>query len=426
MKQKQKLQRMHWVYSSLFANIAMGPLSTIVVLYILEKGGSVIEASFAITGGTLISIFASYVWGKFSDIYQRRKIQIMISYIGLSISLLILYWATTPLEIILIYIFYAFMITANATPLNLIIMETIPENYWKRAFSNLQLASSLGGTIGLGISFFTTFAIPVKLLVIVLFFISLISIDLTYSLIPEPKERKERKLFALNLNAFLSRIFLTPFLWVRLTNESIIKTIKNFNFKKFRKTKIYNLYMAIFLFYIGSGLFNTVYPAGLKVIGLNESLVFLVIFIGMVIQTSTYFYIGINKRMIATNYNLYRSLVLRGASYFLIGITFLFTATVVLDSNLIIYPLAAGIAFAIFYTVSNVIVFESIGEKGRGRALGFYTSMIQVGTLVGALASGYISFYLGYWADFMLAGAFVLFSLRFFRALGNEKSENKA
>ncbi|MDP8011905.1 MAG: MFS transporter [Thermoplasmata archaeon] len=422
----EKKQNMRWVYSSLFANIAQGPLSTIVVLYILEKGGSVIEASFAITGGTLISIIASYVWGKFSDIYQRRKIQIMISYIGLSLSLFILYLAKTPLEIILIYIFYSFMITANATPLNLIIMETIQESYWKRAFSNLQLASSLGGTIGLGISFLTTFAIPVKLLIILLFFISLISINLSYIMIPESKERRERKLFVLNLNAFISRLFITPFLWVRLTNESIIHMIKNFNFKEFRKTKIFKLYMAIFLFYIGSGLFNTVYPAGLKVAGLNESLVFLVIFIGMVVQTSMYFYIGINKRMIATNYNLYRSLILRGSSYLVIGLTFLFTATLVLYSNLIIYPLAAGIAFAIFYTVSNVLVFESIGEKGRGRALGFYTSMIQIGTLVGALTSGYISFYIGYWSDFMLAGVFVLLSLIFFRALETKKSGKNA
>ncbi|MGC8672498.1 MAG: MFS transporter [Thermoplasmata archaeon] len=420
----EKRQNMRWVYSSLFANIAMGPLSTIVVLYILEKGGTVIEASFAITGGTLISIFASFVWGKFSDIYPRRKIQIMLAYIGLSISLLILYWAKTPLEIILIYIFYSFMATASATPLNLLIMETVEENFWKRAFSNLQLASSLGGTIGLGISFFTTIAIPVKLLLIVLFFISLISIDLTYALIPETKERRERKLFALNMHAFLSRIFITPFLWVRLTNESVLKSIKNFKLNEFRKTKIFKLYMAIFLFYIGSGLFNTVYPAGLKQIGLNETLVFLVIFIGMVVQTSTYFYIGINKRMIATNENLYRSLMLRGSSYMLIGITFLFTATAVLYTNLIIYPLAAGIAFSIFYTVSNVIVFESIGEKGRGRALGFYTAMIQIGTLLGAMASGYISYYIGYWLNFMLAGAFVITSITFFRALLERNSKN--
>lgn len=417
MAPKEKKQNMRWVYSTLFANIAQGPLSTIIVLYILERGGSVIEASFAITGGTLISIFASYIWGKFSDVFARRKIQIMLSYIGLAISLVILYWATKPLEIILIYIFYSFMITANATPLNLIIIETIPENLWKRAFSNLQLASSLGGTIGLGISFLVTFAIPVKLLLIVLFFISLISIDLSYSLIPESLQRKERKLFVLNLNAFISRIFITPFLWVRLTNESIIKSIKNFKFREFKKTKIFKLYMAIFLFYIGSGLFNTVYPAGLKEIGLNESMVFLVMFLGMVIQTSTYFFIGINKKMIATNNNLYRSLILRGSSYVLIGLTFLTTAEIVLYTNSIIYPLAAGIAFAIFYTVSNVIVFESIGDKARGRALGFYTSMIQIGTLTGALASGYISFYIGYWLDFILAGFFVLSSLMFFKAL---------
>ena len=196
--------------------------------------------------------------------FQRRRFQILISYIGLSASMILLYFAKNSLEIIAIYTFNSFIVAASASPLNILIMETVPEDLWKRAFSNLQLAGSLGGTIGLGLSFLVTYAIPIKLLIIILFYISLISINLSYMLILETFEKKERRVFALNLHAFLSRIFLTPFVWVRLTNESIIKSIKNFTLKKFMRTNIFNLYMAIFLFYIGSGLFNTVYPAGLK------------------------------------------------------------------------------------------------------------------------------------------------------------------
>ena len=408
-------KNMHWVYSTIFANIAQGPLSTLIVLYILEKGGSVIEASLAITFGTLISIPASLMWGKVSDIYPEREMQILISYIGLSASIILLYFANTPLEIIIIYTFNSFIVSASASPLNLLIMETVPENLWKIAFSNLQLAGSLGGTIGLGLSFLVTYVIPLKLLIIILFYVSLISINLSYMLIPKTIERGERKIFALNLHAFLSRIFVTPFVWVRLTNESLIHTIRNFNLKKFIKTKIFSLYMAIFLFYIGSGLFNTIYPAGLKKVGLNESLVFLVIFVGMVVQTATYFYIGYNKKLIATDENFKKSIILRGSSYIMIGLIFLLFPFMVLYTNLIIYPLAAGIAFSIFYTVSNVIVFESIGNKARGRMLGLYTSLIQIGVLIGAVFSGFISYYLGYWLDFVIAGIFVIMSLNFFK-----------
>ncbi|MEM0078541.1 MAG: hypothetical protein QW155_05855, partial [Thermoplasmata archaeon] len=335
--------------------------------------------------------------------------------IGLSASIILLYFANTPLEIIIIYTFNSFIVSASASPLNLLIMETVPENLWKIAFSNLQLAGSLGGTIGLGLSFLVTYVIPLKLLIIILFYVSLISINLSYMLIPKTIERGERKIFALNLHAFLSRIFVTPFVWVRLTNESLIHTIRNFNLKKFIKTKIFSLYMAIFLFYIGSGLFNTIYPAGLKKVGLNESLVFLVIFVGMVVQTATYFYIGYNKKLIATDENFKKSIILRGSSYIMIGLIFLLFPFMVLYTNLIIYPLAAGIAFSIFYTVSNVIVFESIGNKARGRMLGLYTSLIQIGVLIGAVFSGFISYYLGYWLDFVIAGIFVIMSLNFFK-----------
>ncbi|MEM4589190.1 MAG: MFS transporter, partial [Thermoplasmata archaeon] len=124
---------------------------------------------------------------------------------------------------------------------------------------------------------------------------------------------------------------------------------------------------------------------------------------------------GYNKKLIATDENFKKSIILRGSSYIMIGLIFLLFPFMVLYTNLIIYPLAAGIAFSIFYTVSNVIVFESIGNKARGRMLGLYTSLIQIGVLIGAVFSGFISYYLGYWLDFVIAGIFVIMSLNFFK-----------
>jgi len=134
----------------------------------------------------------------------------------------------------------------------------------------------------------------------------------------------------------------------------------------------------------------------------------------MLVQTATYFYIGNNKKIISTNENFMKSLILRGVSYMAIGIIFLMAPFAILYLNLIIYPLAAGIAFSIFYTVSNVMVFEAIGNRARGRMLGLYTSLIQIGVLIGATISGYIFYYLGFWVDFIIAGICVLLSLNFF------------
>ena len=47
--------------------------------------------------------------------------------------------------------------------------------------------------------------------------------------------------------------------------------------------------------------------------------------------------------------------------------------------------------------------------------LGLYTSLIQIGVLIGAVFSGFISYYLGYWLDFVIAGIFVIMSLNFFK-----------
>jgi MFS family permease len=403
---------LRWIYNTIFANIAMGPLSTIIVLYILETGGGVIEASYAITAGTVISIPASYVWGKISDLYQRRRAQIIISYIGLAGSLLALYFISNVLDIILIYALYSFLITANAAPLNLLVMETSPKDLWSRVFSKLQLAGSVGGSIGFAFAFVITDVIALKFLILILFFISLISVVTSAIYVPEPVKKMDRTIFLFDLSAFLSRMYTNSILFIKATNVNIIKIIRSFKLKN--NSTISKLYFAIFLFFIGSGLFNTVYPAGLKQSGISESTIFLVIFTGMIVQTITFYYLGSKPHTISTSKSLYSALFLRGGSYLMIGIIFILFRYFIFYSNIIFYPLASGIGFSIYYTVSSVMVFQTIGESARGKSLGAYSAIIGIGTLIGALLSGYLSYYIGYWFTFILAGITVLSSYFFF------------
>ncbi len=401
-----------WIYNTIFANIAMSPLSTIIVLYILEAGGGVIEASYAITAGTVISIPASYIWGKISDWYQRRRAQIIISYLGLAGSLLALYFINNIVGIILIYTLYSFIITANAAPLNLLVMETSPKDFWSSVFSKLQLAGSVGGTIGFAFAFVVTDVIALKFLILILFFISLISVVTSAIYVPEPVKKMNRSIFSTDLSAFLSRMYTNSILFIKSTNTKMVKLRESFKLRN--NSNLSKLYFAIFLFFIGSGLFNTVYPAGLEQNGLSESTIFMVIFIGMIVQTITFYYLGSKLHTISTSKGLHSALFLRGGSYFMIGIIFILMKTIIFYSNIIFYALAAGVGFSIYYTVSSVMVFQTIGESDRGKSLGAYSAIIGIGTLIGALLSGYISYYIGYWFTFILAGLTVLCSYLFF------------
>lgn len=411
---------LNWIYTTIFANISMGPLSTIVVLYILASGGGVIEAAYAITAGTAITIPASYIWGKISDLYQRRKAQIIVSYIGLAGPLLALFFINNVLDIILMYALYSFFITANASPLNLLVMETSSKDAWSRVFSKLQLAAAVGGTVGYAFAFVVTDIISLKFLILILFFISLISIITSAIFVPEPAKKIDEAIFVTESSAFLSRMLTNSIVFIKTTNVNIIKIIKSFKFRNLMHSNLSKLYCAIFVFFVGSGLFNTVYPAGLEKNGLSESTIFLIIFIAMIVQTITFYYLGSTPHNIATSHGLYSALFLRTGAYVMIGIIFFFSRNLIFYSNLIFYPLASGVGYSIFYTASSVLVFHAIGENGRGMALGVYNAIIGIGYLIGALFSGYVSYYIGFWFTFILAGIIVmssyfLFSLIDFR-----------
>lgn len=71
---------------------------------------------------------------------------------------------------------------------------------------------------------------------------------------------------------------------------------------------------------------------------------------------------------------------------------------------LVMYPIAGGIAFAVYYTSSNTMMFNTVQRKNPGAALGVYSAVVGIATMGGSLASGFISVYLGFYTTFVLAG----------------------
>jgi Major Facilitator Superfamily. len=404
----------NWLYSIMLYNIAASPVSTIVVLYIIEVGGSVIDASNAITTSTLVSIVASYIWGRISDVYKSRRNLLLISISSLSLLTVSLYFERKILEIILTYALFSFLNSANSAAINLLIMETNHESKWKNAFSRYLFLSSVGNTVGLAFSFGITGLLSIQDLIFSLFIISIISLIFAYYSIPETMTKQERKIFISNLHAFISRIFTHPFMILRKINGN-----HNMNISNLSKNLIYRIYAVIFVFYFGSGMFNTVFPAGLKVYTLSNFLVFLVLFFGMFIQTVSYYYLG--KRITSSIREIYLALIVRGISYSLIGLTFLFPVIPIVYSSLLFYPIAAGIGFSMFYINSNILIFHAIGNNERGKLLGLYTAMISFGNLLGAWVSGYLAYYVGYWFVFILAGIVILLCEILFSIIKIEK-----
>lgn len=422
-----------WIYSTLPASIAMGPLSGVITLYILQLGGTVIDVSYAIALASALAIPAAIFWGRVSDTFQKRKAQIVVSYAGLAVLLVAFTLISSVSGIILTFGLYSFITAANAAPLNLLVMETSPRQRWQRSFSKLQYMSSLGSTIGLMIAVVIAVVLSLSELMLIFAAMAVASIALTALLVYQPKEMFRRVHFTRNLFAFMSRMFTSP---VNVTKPvMILRTPSAHGLMRLRRRlsspaggyrTLTIIYYAIFLFSIGSGLFNTAYPAGLKEVGISQSNVFLVLLVGSAVQVIAFYLLGASfgrSRSISTIRN---SLVIRAASYMAIGIPFVFySATGAFLSGLILYPIAAGIAYAFYYATSNTLVFDSLKGPGRGSALGAYTALMGIGTFIGSLISGYTSFYVGYWFTFVAGGILILLSAHVFTRLGRRHAQQQ-
>jgi len=97
-----------WMYSMLPYQIAYGPISTIIALFILDLGGTVIDVSYAMAAFYAVSIPAAIFWGIAVDRYNKRRILVIISIIRSGLVLLGLSFTSSIAEAIALFAFLSF------------------------------------------------------------------------------------------------------------------------------------------------------------------------------------------------------------------------------------------------------------------------------------------------------------------------------
>jgi MFS family permease len=406
-KQKQKEGRdgTRWFYSQLPVDIAAGPVSTLIQLYILELHGTVIDVGLAITLYNAVSIPAAIVWGYVTDRFQSRKTIIVLSSVAVSANLVLLPLARSISGAALVYALFALVSSASATPTNLLIMETQRKSRWASAFAKSSMVSSVGTTLGLLLGIAWSSVLPLSLLVLPLAVLSSVSALLSVVMIAQPAISFEREVIAMQRRSLQQRLLALPLLFLRLPNIVDFKSV----FKGLRNTltrQLPLLYLSIFAFYIASGLFNTSFVPSMEQAGLSASEVFLVTMVANTAQVVSFVFAGPYVERRDLRKAAVAGLLLRSGCYATIGILVgLAGGLSYLGGTLVLYPLAGGLAFAIYYTASNTMVFNTLGAKNQGSRLGVYSALVGVATLVGSFVSGYVSFYVGYFATFILAAA---------------------
>jgi MFS family permease len=226
-------------------------------------------------------------------------------------------------------------------------------------------------------------------------------------MIREPTVIFERHVIVLNKPSFFQRLQAVPFFFLRVPRLNDFRRVfRNLRYELTRQMPI--LYFSIFMFYFASGLFNTSIVASLQANSFSSFLIFLVITIMMLAQIVAFKYSGPYTEKRSLVKTSVEGLVVRSACYGLLGVSlYLISGVWFLIPVLIFYPLGAGVAFSLYYTASNTMVFNTLSGARQGQSLGVYSALVGIATLAGSAISGFTSFFLGFSTTFILAAAFM-------------------
>lgn len=386
--------------------MASGPISTFIQLALLNFYGpktGIVYIGLITTIYNGITIPSAMIWGFTTDRLHRRKPIIASSFVLLGVDLAALFFTRTVLGIGIVYSVFALFATASATPYNLLIMETQPKSSWASAFATFSMIGTLGNVLGLLLSLVWVAFLPFQWLAIPLSALCLVSAGMAVWLLQEPKFVFERQMIALHKQSLSHRLLALPLMFLHVPRLHDFKRVFN-GLQHELTSQVPILYLSIVAFNIAGGIFNTSLTASMSKNGLTQSDVYAVYLVAMVIQVISFRYAApyIAKRtLVKTSVG---GLVLRSACYAAMGISaYLISGIWFLVPSIIFYPIAAGIAYAVYYTASSTMVFNSLGSKGHGSSLGVYSALVGVATMIGSLISGFTSAYFGYYVTFMLA-----------------------
>ncbi len=392
--------------------------SVIIPLYILELHGNVVDVSLATTAYALAVIPASLFWGELTQRLKKIKLFIMLSVIGVIPLILLLYFLHSITLAIIIYAVYAFILTASSPAINILIMNRRKKTVLRSYYGVYGLMSIIGNIIGYlpGILLFND---VIARYLLILFAFNTVSLVFAILFIKEEKTRidKEKIDTVHKLFPILNSISKFPQI---LTGHNLI--IELANIRKRKKTvRIMTIFAAIALVNFGMYLFNTSYIPFLYSYKISYSDIFIINMLNGFGQVIIYlvFMLGKAKRSLRQYYRL--ATVVRSSGY-LIAILSIVSITAILYLNLFSY-FVAGLGYALWNISASVIIYVNIAGKMEAHYVGLWSAIIGISGVLGALSSGFLSFYIGYIFTFILSIVFTLSSILVFNRAYSSKDK---
>lgn len=384
---------------------AVQSISVYVPLGIIALGGGVLEVSFATAAYNLALIPTTLLWGYLCDITGLRKSMVYLASL-VSLSCAIAFYLSSNIAfMILIFGIYSQTVAIFAPAFNLLILETLPKRSWEKGYTTSNLYMFIGQILGMvaGVVWTAFFSITTYPLLSAAFSIAAF---LTASTLPKPRILLERRSILWSAHGLLHRLTHLPLLFIRRPSLTDFRSVAVMG-KKSLTRELPVIFAATFLFMLSANLFFTPYTPYLKQTGVSDSqVIFLNIYIVAANAITSQFLL---KRFSGkVSHSVASKALMARAIGMLLGAVF---AAFITDersfyTTMLIYTLL-GSAYATININLTTLLFKALPVGRQGGLLGVFSSLNGAAFLIGALASGYVAYNLGYTTTFFSAAILV-------------------
>jgi len=403
-----------WYYAFLPHGMAGGVTQPAVPLYTtVGLGGTVADVGIVSAASSLASIPAFLFWGAASDAMHRRRLFLLIGFVGMALSFLFMAVAATVREYYMANLLLGALAAASAPIGPVLILETAQEREWPQRLALFNRLGGLGWVAGLGIgaAWVAVEATGIGLGAILqaLFVIgaalALLSALLAWRWVPEPTTTVDRH------SVHLPDLTL----WFAEKGRYVPQRVLHYfdprrMVGKGKLPSALQAYLAsAFLLFAGFTAFYAIFPVFLVQVALLPlSQVFVTYLMGHLVSALSYPAVG---RWVAARGARHAQLVASTGRVVLFPSFFLLTLLPITPAAafaavLVLHTLV-GLCWAAINVSGSMIVSRLAHPEARAEAMGAYNAMQGFGAVLGPVAGGLVAGGLGFGYGFVAAAAFV-------------------
>lgn len=411
-----------WLWVFVPINAAIGGFTTLLPLYIISLGGTVIDVGNVASAYSLALIPSSILWGLAVDRKSERKPFVTYSYLGITILLVAGFFVNEIGALLLLYVCYAVVSTAASPAVSLLLIESSQRKTLSMTYAKYSALTLIGTAAGAIPGAFWTNFLPLRGYFLLCAGFSSLSVILAAKYLVEPAFPLERKIVALTQDSLVARLRAFSTIFISIPSLEDIRSFRKLMRSVFTR-HLPLLFLSFFLFFSAANLFFTAYTPFLKSRQLEDSGVFTIYSILFILEAAVFFITGRACSRFGERRVALAALYIRIVG-FSAGVA---TVLLMLRSSTLLFAsmgvtVMTGTAYALYQTSSSVILFRSLPPGKQGELLGIYSALIGIAAFIGAIASGYLSSYFGYWVTFSAATLLVVGCVFSFRSAMREES----